>query len=118
MSLRLVKPPEDPPPVPLDSLWLFSKKAALCIAVAAAARRAAWFRADCNLCAQSGLIWSVVTTSGADEESAIFRRSPEPCGGLDGERGMEKSGECAELPKHNGDKDSVYTNPRRNDGGE
>lgn len=57
------------------------RKAAVCNAVAAAARRAAWDRAFASFCAQSGLIRSVVTTSGASLPNVIRRRPPGDAGG-------------------------------------
>ena len=52
--------------------------AAVCKAVAAADRRAAFARAVASLVAQSGRILSVVTTSGAVADSEVPRLLPDP----------------------------------------
>lgn len=56
----------------------FIKYAAVCKAVAAAARRAACARAAANLVAQSGRILSVVITSGALADKEVPRLLPGP----------------------------------------
>ena len=59
--------PSLPTPFPI-------RYAAVCKAVAAAARRAAWALALASFCAQSGLILSVVMTLGAEADSDVVRR--------------------------------------------
>lgn len=66
-ALRLDKGPCELPELPII-------KAAVCNAVAAADRRAAWDRASANFFAQSGLIVSVVMTLGALTERDWPRR--------------------------------------------
>ena len=56
----------------------FIKYAAVCRAVAAAARRAACARAEANFVAQSGRILSVVITSGALADREVPRLRPGP----------------------------------------
>lgn len=60
--------------LPLWPFILCIRYAAVCSAVAAAARLAAWFFACANFVAQSGLIRSVVTTSGALTAYEVFFR--------------------------------------------
>lgn len=70
------------------------RKAAVCNAVAAAARRAWWFRCAASLVAQSGRTRSVVMTLGAlaDRDCVRLRPPPAPDGGGDigvGDRAAE-----------------------------
>lgn len=65
-------------PKALESDCPFMRYAAVCKAVAAADLRAACARAVASLVAQSGLILSVVITSGALAEIEVPRRLPGP----------------------------------------
>lgn len=66
-------PPLAAPALPLVDVLPPIRKAAVCSAVAAAARRAACERADCSFVFQSGRISSEVTTSG-EPSGSISRR--------------------------------------------
>lgn len=58
-------------------LWFeLTRYAAVCKAVAAAERRAAWARAFVSFCAQSGRMRSVVTTFGSVADRDVARRRP------------------------------------------
>lgn len=64
--------PRESPPEPFE----FIRYAAVCRAVAAADRRAAWARALASFWAQSGRTLSVVTTDGSVTDNEVARRRP------------------------------------------
>lgn len=97
-----------------SGVWPFIRYAAVCNAVAAADRRAAWARAVASFVAQSGRILSVVITSGALAEREVPRLRPGPGDKLPDE--IEVWEDIADMTWYGCDP-VPYVSPRRNGGG-